>query len=96
MFFKHFVALATVVSIMVGEGLPTRSTAGESSFRVAIPVRTQGLDLRRTADSRKLYQKLKYAAYVACTRAERVGLEPVPDRGPRASRLPPTTTTSRR
>jgi UrcA family protein len=53
--------------------------ADEGTVVVGIPVNGQGLDLNDPAGARELYQRLDYAAYVACTRANRVGLAPSPD-----------------
>jgi len=46
---------------------------------VAFRVSTQGLDLSQPAGTRELYRRLKNAAWVVCTRANRVGLEPSPN-----------------
>lgn len=46
---------------------------------VAIRVSTDGLDLSQAAGAQEFYQRLKYAAYVACTRGDRVGLAPAAD-----------------
>jgi len=46
---------------------------------VALRVSTQGIDLSQPAGARELYGRLKNAAWVVCTRANRVGLEPTPD-----------------
>ena len=53
--------------------------AEDHSVTVAIRVSTQGLDLARSADARKLYTRLRNAAWVACTRADQVALTPVED-----------------
>jgi UrcA family protein len=53
--------------------------AGGREVTVAIPVNGQGLDLRQPAAAQVLYQRLENAAYVACTRSNRVGLAPSPD-----------------
>ncbi len=53
--------------------------ADDHKVIVAIPVNAQGLDLTKSAGAQALYQRLEYAAYVACTRANRVGLAPSPD-----------------
>jgi len=53
--------------------------ADDHKVIVAIPVDAQGLDLSQPAGAQQLYQRLEYAAYVACTRANRVGLAPSPD-----------------
>lgn len=47
--------------------------------RVAYQVSTQGLDLSKPAGARELYSQLKNAAWIVCTRANRVGLEPSRD-----------------
>ncbi|HTV95821.1 MAG TPA: UrcA family protein [Steroidobacteraceae bacterium] len=46
---------------------------------VALRVSARGLDLKTPAGARELYSRLKNAAWIACTRANRVGLEPSPD-----------------
>jgi len=46
---------------------------------VAIQVSTQGLDLKKSADARTFYRRLHFAAWVACTRGNRVNLQPVDD-----------------
>ncbi len=43
---------------------------------VALKVSTRGLDLETTAGAHELYTRLQNAAWIACTRANRVGLEP--------------------
>jgi UrcA family protein len=43
--------------------------------RVAYQVSTQGLDLSKAAGARELYRRLKHAAVVVCTRADRTGQE---------------------
>jgi UrcA family protein len=55
------------------------AVADEHTVVVGIPVSGKGLHLSNPADARELYQRLNYAAYVACTRADRVGLAPSPD-----------------
>jgi UrcA family protein len=46
---------------------------------VAIPVRVSAADLGSRAGTLAFYQRLQDAAWVACTRADRVGLAPVDD-----------------
>jgi UrcA family protein len=46
---------------------------------VAYQVSTRGLDLSTSAGARELYSRLKNAAWIVCTRANRVGLEPSPN-----------------
>ena len=55
------------------------ASAGDRELTVAIPASSQGLDLSRPADVHAFYQRIKNAAYVACTRADQVGLAPVSD-----------------
>jgi UrcA family protein len=50
--------------------------AGDHTVVVALHVSTQGLDLNRPADARTFYTRLENAAWVACTRGNRVDLEP--------------------
>ena len=67
---------ATIVACMFFAG----DVAAESStVSVAIRVSTHGIDLSEPAGARELYRRLKNAAWIACTRANRVGLEPSPD-----------------
>ena len=53
--------------------------AKDYDVTVAIPVSVQGIDLRQPAGAQKLYVRLQQAAYVACTRGDRVNLKPVSD-----------------
>jgi len=46
---------------------------------VAIHVSTQGIDLSQPVGAHQFYERLQNAAWLACTRANRVGLEPVAD-----------------
>src|ERR1700758_3766122 len=50
--------------------------AQEHKVIVAIHVSTQGLDLSQPADARTFYTRLKQAAWVVCTRGNRVDLVP--------------------
>jgi UrcA family protein len=50
--------------------------AQEHKVTVAIHVSTQGLDLSQPADAQIFYTRLKKAAWVACTRGNRVDLVP--------------------
>ena len=47
--------------------------------KVALQVSARGLDLNKPAGARELYSRLKNAAWIVCTRANRAGLEPSPD-----------------
>jgi UrcA family protein len=51
--------------------------AGEKTVTVTSRVSTEGLDLSQPADLRTLYLRLENAAWVACSRADRVNLLPV-------------------
>jgi UrcA family protein len=53
--------------------------AKDHSVTVTIHVSTQGLDLSQPADARRFYTRLTNAAWVACTRGDRVALLPVDD-----------------
>jgi len=44
---------------------------------VAIHVNARGLDLTQDEGARKFYRRLEFAAWVACTHADRVALAPV-------------------
>ena len=67
---------ATIVACMFFAG----DVAAEgSTVSVAIRVSTQGIDLSKPPGARELYRRLKNAAWIVCTRANRVGLEPSPD-----------------
>lgn len=53
------------------------AAAGEHTVTVAMHVSTAGLDLSQAKDARTFYQRLENAAWVACTRGDRVDLVPV-------------------
>jgi UrcA family protein len=53
--------------------------AKDYNVTVDIRVSTQGLDLSRPADAQTFYIRLQNAAWVACTRGDRVNLLPVDD-----------------
>jgi UrcA family protein len=53
--------------------------AGGREVAVTLQVSTHGLDLDQPAGARELYSRLKDAAWILCTRANRVGLTPSPD-----------------
>jgi UrcA family protein len=57
----------------------TAATADGRDVTVAIHVNARGLDLSQEAGLRKFYQRIKYAAWVACNQADRVSLAPVDD-----------------
>jgi len=66
---------ATVVCTLFGGNV----AAEDTSVTVAIHVSAQGLDLSKPAYAQAFYVRLKNAAWVACTRGNRVGLAPVDD-----------------
>jgi UrcA family protein len=55
------------------------AAAKDLNVTVAIHVSTKGLNLGQLADARTFYSRLKNAAWVACTRGNRVNLVPVDD-----------------
>jgi UrcA family protein len=59
--------------------LAGNASAEGSPVTVALKVSTRGLDLETTAGAHELYSRLKNAAWIACTRANRVGLAPSPN-----------------
>ena len=59
--------------------LAGNASADGKPVTVALKVSTRGLDLETTAGAHELYSRLKNAAWIACTRANRVGLAPSPN-----------------
>jgi UrcA family protein len=55
------------------------AVAGDREITVAIRATSEGLNLTRPADVQAFYQRIKNAAFVACTRANQLGLAPVAD-----------------
>jgi UrcA family protein len=55
------------------------ATAKDPTVTVALRVNSAGLDLSQPADARTFYMRLENAAWVACTRGDRVDLVPVDD-----------------
>ena len=53
--------------------------AREHTVTVAMPVSAKGLDLTQAKDAQIFYTRLKNAAWIACTRGNRVDLLPVED-----------------
>lgn len=53
--------------------------AKDPTVVVALHVSTQGLDLSQPADARTFYTRVENAAWVACTRGNRVDLLPADD-----------------
>jgi UrcA family protein len=62
---------------VVGTLLGRNVAAKDHDVTVAIHVSTQELDLSHPADAQTFYTRLKNAAWVACTRGNRVNLVPV-------------------
>jgi len=54
-------------------------SARDHQVTVAQHVSTAGLDLNRLADARTFYTRLENAAWVVCTRGNRVNLAPIDD-----------------
>ena len=57
----------------------TPAGAENHNVTVALQVSTKGLDLSQPADARTFYTRLENAAWVACTRGNRVDLLPLDD-----------------
>jgi UrcA family protein len=73
--FGAVVGVVAVVSLFAS----ATAFAEKPPVNVAIHVDTKGLDLTREEGARKLYLRIKDAAWVACTHGDRVGLEPLDD-----------------
>lgn len=52
--------------------------AGNDAVTVSVQVNTRGIDVSQPQGAQELYWRLEYAARVACTHGNRVGLEPSP------------------
>lgn len=77
---SHSNALSVLAAAIVACTFFAGDVAAEDRpVSVALQVSTQGLDLSKPSGSRELYIRLKNAAWIVCTRANRVGLEPSPD-----------------
>jgi UrcA family protein len=72
---RLFVAIASVACTLFAAGAGAKS----HEVTVAIHVSTQGVDLSQAADAHTFYARLQNAAWEACTRANRVDLQPVDD-----------------
>ena len=70
---RFFVGAATVVCTMFAANV----VAKDKIVTVAIQVSARGLDLSQPADAQTFYTRLQNAAWVACTRGDRVDLLPV-------------------
>ena len=68
------------VAVVVGILFATNSAAAKDrKVTVVLHVSTKGLDLSQPAGARTFYARLGNAAWVACTRGDRVALLPVDD-----------------
>ena len=70
----HSVLGAAVIACTLLAG---NASAAGSPVTVALKVSTRGLDLETTAGAHELYSRLRNAAWIACTGANRLGLAPV-------------------
>jgi UrcA family protein len=73
--FQCGLAAAIIASALIVGG----AEAADDDVTVSISVNRHGLDLSQAQAVHRLYQRVEYAAYVACTRANRVGLAPAAD-----------------
>lgn len=76
--------VTTARAVLAGAAVTCALIAGHAfadarNVVVAIPVSAAGLDVRHAAGAQELYARIKQAAWVGCTRADRVGLAPVAD-----------------
>src|SRR5438105_13348257 len=76
---RTFVASLASVAILCCALPITAATSDGRAVTVEIHVNADGLDLSQEAGLRKFYQRIKYAAWVACNHANRVSLAPVDD-----------------
>jgi UrcA family protein len=72
---RALLGAATVASLLFAGSV----AAKDYTVTVALHVSAEGLDLSHSVDAHTMYSRLRNAAYVACTRADRVGLAPVDD-----------------
>jgi UrcA family protein len=59
--------------------LADAASAEDRNVLVTISVSAAGLDVRHASGAQELYTRIRQAARLACTRADRVGLAPVDD-----------------
>jgi UrcA family protein len=79
MYMRHTVMTARTllgIAMVVCAVSAGNVAAKDHNVTVAIPVSAEGLDLNQPEGARAFYSRIKNAAWVACTRADRVGLEP--------------------
>jgi UrcA family protein len=72
---RYLIGAATVACTLFAGSV----VAKDDAVTVSIQVSTQGLDVSQPRGAQKLYWRLQYAARVACTHGNRVGLAPSPD-----------------
>jgi UrcA family protein len=72
---RYLIGAATVACTLFAGSV----VAKDDAVTVSIQVSTQGLDVSQPRGAQKLYWRLQYAAQVACTHGNRVGLAPSPD-----------------
>ena len=72
---RSFLGLAAVVCTFVAGSV----VAEDRMVTIELHVRADGLDLRQTADVSTFYERIKHAAWVACTHGDRVDLVPLDD-----------------
>ena len=74
------VRLVLGVATVAGTLFPTiPAVASDHNLTVVLHVSAKGLDLSQQADARTFYSRLENAAWIACTRGDRVDLLPVDD-----------------
>jgi UrcA family protein len=73
---RSILGVAAVAGMLFGGNLVA---AKDHNVTVAIHVSTKGLDLSQPTDASTFYTRLENAAWVACTRGDRVNLVPVDD-----------------
>jgi UrcA family protein len=73
---RSILGVAAVAGILLAS---SAALAKDHNVTVAIHVSTKGLDLRQPADASTFYKRLENAAWVACTRGDRVNLVPIDD-----------------
>jgi UrcA family protein len=70
-------ACAAIATTLVLAFLVAQAAAKDLNVTVSMTVNSKGLDLTQPKDVQKYYQRLKRAAWLACTTGNRVDLEPV-------------------
>jgi UrcA family protein len=73
---KSILSISAVVGMLFAGNA---AVAKDYGVTVEIHVSAKGLDLSQPADARTFYKRITEAAWVACTRADRVDLLPVDD-----------------